>query len=358
MEYGGGVWNANSAKVREGRERFDGKRVKGTVAGVTTIYTGNYFEWTSSSMKKYYYAGGSRVAMRTGTSTVNYLLTDQLGSTALAADTSGNRTSEVRYKPWGEDRYVYGTVPTTYKFTGQRQEGYINLYWFNSRWYDPALGRFVSPDPIVPGVGEGGNPGAVGYLGEYTYSALTVDYHEGQFLAQLNAENNAKIQDPGIKLAPVPTITIAFDRYAYSVNNPVGYVDPSGHFAILAALAAITPVGWVAIGVGVAVTIVLVNPEVREAASYALGNALENTANGINAFFAKGEYVPLGLSDAERRAYGEAVHIYKGAWGIPGNVDVPKEILDAIAELIREGEKPIDAADAVDGPPEADFEDE
>ena len=53
----------------------DGNRVKATVSGATTAYIGNYYEWTgsTSNMKKYYYAGATRVAMRTGSSTVNYL---------------------------------------------------------------------------------------------------------------------------------------------------------------------------------------------------------------------------------------------------------------------------------------------
>lgn len=84
----------------------------------------------------------------------------------------------------------------------------------------------------------------------------------------------------------------------------------------------------------------------------------EAASNGLNALFAKGEYVPPGLSDAERIAYREAVHIYKDAYGIPANVDVPKKILDAMADLIKKGVKPIDAVDSVDEPPEADLDDE
>ena len=41
-----------------------------------------------------YYAGGTRIALRTGTAssgTVNYLLGDHLGSTALTLDSAGNR---------------------------------------------------------------------------------------------------------------------------------------------------------------------------------------------------------------------------------------------------------------------------
>ncbi len=84
----------------------------------------------------------------------------------------------------------------------------------------------------------------------------------------------------------------------------------------------------------------------------------EATSNGINTLFAKGQYVPPGLSDAERIAYREAVHIYKKTYGIPANADVPKEILDDLAELIKKGMKPVDAADSVDEPPEADIDDE
>jgi len=46
----------------------DGNRILATEGVTTTIYIGNYFEWTTSTanMVKYYYAGGVRVAMRTG----------------------------------------------------------------------------------------------------------------------------------------------------------------------------------------------------------------------------------------------------------------------------------------------------
>jgi len=40
----------------------DGNRVKSVMGGVTTYSVGNHFEWTGSttSMVKYYYAGGQR----------------------------------------------------------------------------------------------------------------------------------------------------------------------------------------------------------------------------------------------------------------------------------------------------------
>jgi RHS repeat-associated protein len=80
-------------------------------------------------------------------------------------------------KPFGEDRYSYGTTPTTYRFTGQRIEASIGLYYYGARWYDSQLGRFLSADSIIPGAG---NPQA-------------------------------------------------WDRYAGMMNNPLRYTDPSGH---------------------------------------------------------------------------------------------------------------------------------
>jgi RHS repeat-associated protein len=158
----------------------DGNRVKGTVGTSTTYYVGDYFEWTgsTSTMKKYYYAGGVRMAMRTGSSNPLWLLGDHLGSTSKVANFDGLSVhSQQLYKPWGEGRYTSGTLPTTYKFTGQREEASLGLYFYNARYYDPALGRFVQADTVVPNSGD----------------------------------------------------VVAWDRYAYSSGNPVKYIDPDGH---------------------------------------------------------------------------------------------------------------------------------
>jgi hypothetical protein len=83
------------------------------VAGVTTVYIGNYYEWTSSTSRKYYYAGAQRLAVRDGAGTLSFLLGDHLGSTSITANSTGGFVAEVRYKPWGETRYTSGTTPTT-----------------------------------------------------------------------------------------------------------------------------------------------------------------------------------------------------------------------------------------------------
>jgi RHS repeat-associated protein len=145
---------------------------------------GNYFEWSGSNSTKirYYYAEGQRVAMRYGT-TVYFLLTDHLGSTAITATGAGALYSELRYKAWGGERYSSATETlTTFRFTGQRQQSQLGgadgLYYYGARWYDNYLAHFIQPDSIVP---DPYNP-----------------------------------QD--------------WDRYSYGLNNPSRYVDPDGHW--------------------------------------------------------------------------------------------------------------------------------
>jgi hypothetical protein len=70
-----------------------------------------------------------------------YLFSDHLGSTSLSYRPSDGQTSRQLYKPWGENRWNSGTVPTTFRFTGQRQEaslgGPSGLYDYGARFYDP-----------------------------------------------------------------------------------------------------------------------------------------------------------------------------------------------------------------------------
>jgi len=125
-----------------------------------------------------YYAGGVRIAVRPASDGVaRWILSDHLGSTAKTVSSGGTTEGEQRYMPFGLDRWTDRELYTAYRFTGQRIEDNVDLYFHQSRWYDPVVGRFIQPDSIVP---EPGNPQAL-------------------------------------------------NRYTYTINNPLKYIDPSGH---------------------------------------------------------------------------------------------------------------------------------
>src|SRR5258707_2503093 len=121
---------------------------KGTVtSGIITI--------TSTSNKKYYSIAGMTVALYDSTDSINpikYMITDHLGSVIATTTASGTLISQQRYMPFGQVRTITGgpITQTDFGFTGQRNNSYINLLDYRSRWMDPLLGRFVSADSIVP----------------------------------------------------------------------------------------------------------------------------------------------------------------------------------------------------------------
>jgi RHS repeat-associated protein len=157
-----------------------GQRVKSTMGGVTTVHISNYFEWSGSAnnKKQYYYAGSARIAERSGSSTLYWLVGDHLGSTTVVADSAGNQAAVQLYMPWGQQRYSSGSLPTSFGFTGQRQEPDLGLYFYAARWYDPCIMQFNQPDTVIPD----------------TYNALD------------------------------------WNRYSYGRYNPLKYNDPSGHW--------------------------------------------------------------------------------------------------------------------------------
>ena len=66
---------------------------------------------------------------------------------------------------------------------------------------------------------------------------LTVDFHEGGFLSKLNQESKlgfwSQLSDDEKKQAGSPwgpANPQALNRYSYVQNNPLKWVDPSGHY--------------------------------------------------------------------------------------------------------------------------------
>lgn len=110
-----------------------------------------------------------------------YRHTDHLGSSRFASTTSQTPYSDTAYSPFGEPYASSGTIDNS--FTGQTQDTLPGLYDFMYREHDPNQGRWTSTDPA---------------------GLAAVD----------------------------PTNPQTWNRYAYVVNNPLSFVDPTGLFLI------------------------------------------------------------------------------------------------------------------------------
>ncbi len=121
--------------------------------------------------------------------TLVHVLRDNLGSITHVVDTTGVVLQEMSYSAWGLlcdpatlEPYAPDNQPEL--LLGRGYTGHEHLPWFglvnmNARLYDPAVGRFLSPDPLVQ----------------------------------------------------APDNTQNYNRYSYCLNNPLRFVDESGLMA-------------------------------------------------------------------------------------------------------------------------------
>jgi RHS repeat-associated protein len=177
----------------------DGIRVKmyvanGAIPVLTRYYIGGQYELDAESGTERLYLGGDAYSApavyvkEAGNWKIYYICRDYLGSITHVANADGSLKQELSYDAWGRLRnpstqvaYAPGSEPTL--FLGRGYTGHEHLPWFglvnmNARLYDPALGRFLSPDPYVQ----------------------------------------------------MPDFTQNFNRYSYCLNNPLMYVDENGEW--------------------------------------------------------------------------------------------------------------------------------
>ncbi len=138
----------------------DGLRVEKTVPGssgseVTRwVYgpDGNVvLEQGGSCRREYVYAEGKLLGyweLRGTEEQKYYTLTDQVGSVVSTTDESGVEVSKRDYLAFGTEAGTEGTAETVALYTGKEWDEEAGLYYYNARWYDPELGRFISEDPV------------------------------------------------------------------------------------------------------------------------------------------------------------------------------------------------------------------
>ncbi|RKH51520.1 hypothetical protein D7Y23_09855 [Corallococcus sp. AB050B] len=117
-----------------------------------------------------------------------YLHSDHLGSTESVTDEAGRVVGRMKYDPFGARRHPLdlslkwqgASHEVRHSFTGHEQDSEFELVNMQGRIYDPRLGRFLSPDPVVQ----------------------------------------------------APLWGQSFNRYSYVLNNPLRYTDPSGFMSM------------------------------------------------------------------------------------------------------------------------------
>ncbi len=80
--------------------------------------------------------------------TVAYVHHDHLGTPMLLTDTTGAIVWHARFEPWGKADVQIGSFDQPWRFPGQYFDAETGLHYNRQRYYDPALGRYISPDPI------------------------------------------------------------------------------------------------------------------------------------------------------------------------------------------------------------------
>ena len=174
----------------------DGIRTEKTVNGTVHKYYAEgetlHFETRTNAgggmQRLWYYYDGSGICGVEYNGTVYYFQKNLQGDVTRIYDGNGNLAAQYVYDAWGNHKVLNanGTEMTDESFIGNvnpiRYRGYYydeetGLYYLQSRYYDPEVGRFINADDV--------------------------DYIEPETLMGCNL-------------------------YAYCGNNPVMYVDPTG----------------------------------------------------------------------------------------------------------------------------------
>ncbi len=84
-----------------------------------------------------------------------YYVRNYLGDVTKVIDTSGNVVVEYTYDSWGKLLSTTGSLATTVgalnpiRYRGYYYDTETSLYYLQSRYYDPEVGRFISQDELV-----------------------------------------------------------------------------------------------------------------------------------------------------------------------------------------------------------------
>jgi RHS repeat-associated protein len=157
-------WNGDGKPSLVGNVGFTydglGERLKKVSGGQTTRYIGGNYEIAPEGTVTKYLHGGKKVG---ATFFIHHR--DHLGSIQAVTNASGDEVRRQKHKPFGDQHFVSGSHAESKGWIGEREEE-TELLYLNARYYDPEIGRFTAPDPILRWTDQG--------LNRYSYSRNNV----------------------------------------------------------------------------------------------------------------------------------------------------------------------------------------
>jgi RHS repeat-associated protein len=132
-----------------------GKRLSKTVDGVTTYYLYDNediiaeFDSSGNLIASYVHGQGidEPISMTRAGNTYYYTF-DGLGSVVELTDDNENVVETYSYDSFGGLR-APPVIENPYTYTGREFDPETNLYYYRNRYYDPAIGRFITADPSL-----------------------------------------------------------------------------------------------------------------------------------------------------------------------------------------------------------------
>ena len=194
----------------------------------------------------------------------------------MISDSAGELEERISYRPYGQPRQ---SSEELYQFTSQEYSSELGIYDYNARQYNPILKRFLQADTVI------------------------FDHYNPQSL----------------------------NRYSYTVNNPLKYTDPTGHF-VFAVVAIPAVIGVVVGGIGYA----LVTPMDEWSNEGIVGHMAVGAAAGIALVGSVGAAMATGFSGANSLLLGSAAGAYVSTMGDKsvnnGNMDIKDAIIPSQEE--------------------------
>ena len=96
----------------------------------------------------YVYGPGGLPLERISGNTPLWFHHDQLGSTRVLTNATGQTVATYAYTPYGNVSNSSGTVSTPLLYASQYRDSESGLYYLRARYYDPSTGQFLTQDPL------------------------------------------------------------------------------------------------------------------------------------------------------------------------------------------------------------------